>query len=560
MSRARRWILAALFLAPAPLAYVPGLPAHGFGHGLFLLPLLSLHANPALKGRIALFLAALLLQTLAFPKPDFGALGFALLVPYLLAREREDGASWWRMALLFGFLRAHAGFVWLGDVHYTAWVGVSLAAALVFAAVFEAGVRFGRFLPYAFRVATAWTAFEWVHSWFLGGLPWLFLGHTQHRFLAFVQCADVVGVQGVSFAMAFLQAAAVQAWRERRLLPLAAPALLVAAALGYGAFRLDQEPRAAGPKALLLQSSLPVSVKEDRGDALERTFHTLLDLTDRGLREHPDAALVVWPETLFPFPYVEDEPARFDFAPAVASLAQRFARPVVYGVNSYTTYDRVLRRRGHNSAVLVRADGTLGGIYRKQRLVPMGERFLPRLLFPERWCDAWIAALMDGPLRYPEQCDLEAGDAYATLDAGAGLRCAMLICFEGLYPSMARAALAEGSPDLILHLANHGWFAESAAQDQAKAIWVFRAIETRTPFLSCANAGVTCAVAPSGRPLGSLDDGAKPGFLPVSVPPRWPPPPLLVLGPWPLPVALFLACAAFLPRFRKGSRRRRAPS
>jgi len=560
MNRARRWILAALFLAPAPLSYLPGVPAHGFGHGLFLLPFLSLHANPALKGRIALFAAALLLQTLAFPKPDAGGLGFALLLPYLLARERADGGSWWRMALLFGFLRAHAGFLWLGDVHYTAWVGVSLAAALVFASVFEAGVRFARFLPYAFRVGVAWTAFEWVHSWFLGGLPWLFLGHTQHRFLAFAQAADIVGVHGLSFVMAFLQAAALQALRERRLLPLAAPAALLFAAIGYGAFRLSQEPPAAGPKVLLLQSALPVSVKEDRGDALERTFRTLVDLTDRGLREHPDAGLVVWPETLFPFPYVEDEPSRFDFQGVVASLAQRFRRPAIYGVNSFTTYERLRKRRGHNSAVLVRTDGTLGGIYRKQRLVPMGELFLPRLVFPERLCDAWIAALMDGPLRYPEQCDLEAGDAHVTLDAGAGIRCAVLICFEGLYPSMARAALEEGRPDLILHLANHGWFAGSAAQPQAKAIWVFRAIETRTPFVSCANSGVTCAVAPSGRPLGSLEDGSKPGLLAVSLPPRWPPPPLLDLGAWPLPAALLLACAGFLSRFWNGARRGRRPS
>ncbi|MGQ0613825.1 MAG: apolipoprotein N-acyltransferase [Planctomycetaceae bacterium] len=552
MTRAHRWMVAALFLVPAILAWWPGLPPHGYGHLLFALPLFSWLRDRALGPRLLLYGAGLGLQTLAFPDPDLGFLGFFLLVPYLLARERPDGAAPLRSAFLYGFLRAHLGFAWLGHVHFFPWVGVSLGSGALFALVFEGILRRARFLPFALRAACAWLLFEYVHAWLLGGLPWLFLAHTQHRFLLLIQAADLVGAWGISFLLALLQAAAFDAWRRRRWRGLQVAALLLTADLAYGAIRLSGAPEAApGPGVLLVQSSFPIEVKRKRDETPDEILRDLVELTDRGLAAHPDTSLVVWPETIHPVVLVEGDPTdRFRFLAFCRLLAERTRRPFVYGANTYSATARLDARRGHNSAVLVDAAGTIRGIYRKQALVPMGEQFLPRLLFPESWCDAWVRWLMEGPIRYPEQCDLEAGAGYVTLDAGEGLACATLICFEGLDPGMAREALAQGSPDLLLHLANHGWFTGSFAQEQAAAIWVLRAIETRTPFLSCANTGTTCAVDPSGRVIGALRNGGAAGALHVPVPPRWPPPPYLGFAGFALPTLLVALAAAFLARRR----------
>jgi len=140
-----------------------------------------------------------------------------------------------------------------------------------------------------------------------------------------------------------------------------------------------------------------------------------------------------------------------------------------------------------------------------------------------------------------------------TLDAGPGLRCAALICFEGVYPSLARAAVKHERPDLVLHLVNNGWFLEppflgvrvrSFEQRQCLAAWVFRAVETRTPFFSCANGGITCAVAPDGRILGRVDRIMGEGWLALKVPPRWEPP-LFLRGGFLLPPALLLPLLFF---------------
>ncbi|MCK6460928.1 MAG: apolipoprotein N-acyltransferase [Planctomycetes bacterium] len=541
------WI-AALVGVPLALSFVPGFPQHGYGHVLLLYPILPALRSPERRRRILLYAAGIALHVLAYPDPDLGFLGWVLLWPYLLARERDDGAPWFRSAFLYGYFRAFVGFYWLGNVHYTAWLGVSLASGFAFAAAFEWPLRRLRFAPYALRVASAWLLFEWVHSWLIGGFPWLFLSHTQYRFLALIQVADVVGAFGVSFLVAIVQAAALEANALRRVTASAVAAgVLLVAALLYGAMRGGSGGRPDGPGILMVQSAVPSVVKEQE---LENPrgpdFHEALErLTREGLERHPDTALVVWPETMFPAPYLESDPQRGLFLPRARAYARRFGKPAVYGLSSFATPQRL--RRGYNSAILVDRGGKVLGLYRKQRLVPMSEEFLPRRILPESWCDA-IFLWLSGNLGLPRSSDLESGEGFATLDAGPGLRCATLICFEGVYPDLARGAARHDRPDLVLHLVNNGWFVSprflawrvpSFEQRQCLAAWVFRAVETRMPFFSCANAGVTCAVAPDGRILGRVDRVMGEGWLHERVPARWEEP-LFLRGGFLLPPALLL--------------------
>ena len=209
------WFLV-LFAVPTAITFLPGQPVHGYGYVWLALPLLFWLREPRQRKRLVLYVVALLLQLLAYPDPDWGFLGWTLLVPWLAARELDDGASWWKAALLFGFLRAMAGFFWLAHIHFTGWIGVAIPSAFAFAFVFEGTVRYARFLPYSFRVALGWLLFEWAHSFVLGGFPWLYLSHTQYAYLPVIQAADLVGAFGVSFVMAYAQAAAFDAARARR--------------------------------------------------------------------------------------------------------------------------------------------------------------------------------------------------------------------------------------------------------------------------------------------------------------------------------------------------------
>ena len=531
---------AILFAVSLALSLMPSQPSHGYGHMLFLLPLLLWFRNKAHRRWLLLFGVAIGLWLLAFPEPDLGFLGWVLIWPYLSARACDDGATWWKAAFLFGFLRAYAGFSWLGSIHFGAWLGVCLLSAFVFVVCFEWPMRWGRRVPFALRAATGWLLFEWAHAWLLGGFPWLYIAHTQYTYLPVIQMADLFGVPGVSFVMAYAGAAV---WARKRGEILVATAL-VAGMLGYGLVRTGPANEPSGASVLMIQSAVPFSMKES-GDAEVLIEQQLMQLTAAGLKEFPETDLIVWPETLHPIPYVETlGPRESLFLHSVLRNARRFQRPVIYGLNSYTDMNRVRGRRGHNSAILIDRAGSPRGLYRKQVLVPMGEEFLPRRLFSEETCDGWKRWLVHNA-GLPASSDLESGEEYVTLNAGPGLRCAMLICFEGLYPEMAREAIHTGDPDLILHLVNNGWFAESREERQSVASWVFRAVETRTPFLSCANGGITCSIAPSGEIIGSVNRVMEPGFLHAKVPARWSEPMYQKGGHLALPVGLAVLWALF---------------
>ncbi len=77
-------------------------------------------------------------------------------------------------------------------------------------------------------------------------------------------------------------------------------------------------------------------------------------------------------------------------------------------------------------------------------------------------------------------------------------RIAPLICFEDVFPQMAREAVDEET-DFLLNLTNNGWFGASAAQWQHAVASLLRAVENGVPLVRCANNGLTCWIDSRGR-------------------------------------------------------------
>ena len=406
-------------------------------------------------------------------------------------------------------------------------------------------LRRARFLPFALRGAIGWLIFEWMHGWLGGGFPWRYLAHTQHNYLVVIQIVAVAGVPALSFLMAFSQLAAFQAWQQRRYVPAArvAAAGIALTLLGGVMFFPVLKPRA--PSVLLVQSSVPQSLKEAKFERASDLLRELVELTEAGLERHPEVKLIVWPETMFPAPLIADDTRdRYRFRALAKRLAERFGRDAIYGANCFPSYADFERRRGYNAAVHIRANGELGGVYRKQWLVSMGEEFLPRRFFPDAWCDAAMDFLAAN-VGYPRSSDLRKGDGPVTLDAGEGLRCAMSICFEGMSPALTLESANHGDPDLILNLVNNGWFQETWEERQMLAIYKFRALENGMPFLTCANGGVSGAIWPDGSVVDVLDEVMKSGVIAVSVPHARSRTLFAMGGRWAVPIGLAAAALAY---------------
>ena len=85
------------------------------------------------------------------------------------------------------------------------------------------------------------------------------------------------------------------------------------------------------------------------------------------------------------------------------------------------------------------------------------------------------------------------------------LQFSVLICFEDIFPSLARRFVQEGA-QLLLVITNDAWFGPSAAAYQHAQASMFRAVELRVPIARAANTGWSGCIDPAGRRIGSVRD------------------------------------------------------
>src|SRR5262249_26012332 len=74
----------------------------------------------------------------------------------------------------------------------------------------------------------------------------------------------------------------------------------------------------------------------------------------------------------------------------------------------------------------------------------------------------------------------------------------VLVCYEAIFPEIARA-LARAGSRVLVNLSNEAWFRTDGAREQHLAATIFRAVETRRPLVRVANAGVSAVVEADGR-------------------------------------------------------------
>src|SRR5262249_53385352 len=138
----------------------------------------------------------------------------------------------------------------------------------------------------------------------------------------------------------------------------------------------------------------------------------------------------------------------------------------------------VLRNRAH----LVSPDGEPAGSYDKVQLVPFGEYVpLQSLLF-------FVDKITQGATPFAP------GDESSALRMG-DLHIGVLICYEAIFPALARAEVSDGA-DLLISITNDAWFGTSSAPYQHLAMATLRAVENRVPILRAANTGVSAVILP----------------------------------------------------------------
>ncbi|MCI0587658.1 MAG: apolipoprotein N-acyltransferase [Planctomycetes bacterium] len=484
-----------------------------------------------LRIRFAASLATAGLLSCAQPGPDLGPLGFVALVPWALANL---GPAVRRAALAdyaggLAFFALSTG--WLAHVAFTAAAIVIPVSALSFVLAGWLLRRLGGRLPLSLALGLAWMAGEYLRSLCPpGGFPMGLLGAGFYRFTTWIQVADLGGIFLVSFLGAAVNGAAAGLLAPFLRLPRpGAPALegaigLVAflAPLVYGAVRLPR-PTSEGPLVTVVQANVSERAKREvqteGGDAEDRADWMVREHRRLTLSASDPGDLLVWPETMLPWPLgeggpeqvlveageVPGAPVRWTMRDA-AEVEEEIVRREVLGAlgerRPYFLVGVLLLQRidgtthQFNSALLYTPEGARVGRYDKVHLVPGGE-FLPwRRAIPfadaiGRWIESWAGYFPDlAPGEGPRVLEFSGRD-------GRRWRFGAAICWDNAYADLFRSNARAGA-DFHVLLSNEAHFLDSFEMEQLLAHAVFRAVETRRSILRATNTGISALVAPDG--------------------------------------------------------------
>jgi apolipoprotein N-acyltransferase len=444
--------------------------------------------------RIVLVLLSAGLQTLALPPFGLVSVAWIALVPMLLALRGLSVRRAAALGLLFGTAAIWGVGYWVPSAfaHYyqqPRWFGVgfALAASVIFAGSYSAGFAAGvaaltpqvRGLRRVTLVACLWVAWELLRARMLTGDPWLLLGYALGPSRVLSQSADLGGVYLLSFLVAFVNAALVEALGQasprERFSPIVVAVLGLLGAWAYGQARLAMVFPGAAVPVVVVQGNNPVGTQwraEDYGSGLERYLRLSSEAAERS---HPQ--LFVWPESAVTFFLADDR----SYQATIGRLLGSTGADLILGGPFRDVQDGGPRH--FNSAFYMTADGRLAGRYDKTHLLPFAEYFPLRTIQLLR-------------RRFERVPFFTAGSGEELLQTRVG-PVAAVVCFEAIFPELVRARMARGAR-LLVNLSNDAWLGTGAGREQHLAMVALRAIENRTWVIRATTTGISAVIDPFG--------------------------------------------------------------
>jgi apolipoprotein N-acyltransferase len=279
-------------------------------------------------------------------------------------------------------------------------VSMIVGSALLFGSVVllsRALMLRGRPLTAIAAMPAAWVAIEYAVSVLSPNGAWWSLAYTQAGVLPVLQTVSLTGPWGITFLLLGVPAAAaalLTPWATGRLRVAVAATLILALAVGHGAWRLRTPDGEGAEKVALLATDHDgwLAVDSPQGRAmLGRYMARIPEVAARGAR------VVVMPEKVF----IADDATLPALTAPLARLATEHKVDIIAGL--------ILKRAGtlRNAAIDIPADGSRPVEYFKHHLIPGLES------------------------------DFVAGDRQAFVP-GSGSRWAIAICFDLDLPGLVR--------------------------------------------------------------------------------------------------------------------------
>ena len=427
--------------------------------------------------RVLLAASSGLLLFLANRPAFLWPLAFVALIPLLIALSGVGSGSGALLGAVTGFVSFGLILYWILLFGELAWGGLTLLQTgflALFGALAPPLMRGRGSWLVALGVSSLWVAIEFLRTAFpLGGFGWGALSYTQVDDRALLRLATVTGAWGISFVVVFVNVLLWKAFQARewgrgaRLAGVAAvmvlAPVLIPVADPEGRFIDVAAVQITVPKDLALTPELEVREVAERHFELHRTLAA----------DPPE--LAVWAEdSLYPDPTLDAELGE-GLRSALADVGVPTLTGAIMGPAD---------GRRYNQGVLYAPDAAILGRHSKTHLVPFGE-YVP-----------WRDRLDFLELLEQVQRDLTPGRALSPLFLD-GLAFGDVICFENVFPEVARTLTDEGAGFLTV-TTNNASSLTTAAPAQHLDISRMRAVENARWVVHSAISGSSAFIDPQG--------------------------------------------------------------
>ncbi|MFN2257079.1 MAG: apolipoprotein N-acyltransferase [Desulfuromonadaceae bacterium] len=473
--------------------------------------MMSLQLLKTSKSDIAAAFAGLL-SALPFIWPYsawMAALAWISLVPLVLASIDRP----WRRGLIAGVCFFAPVLYWLnhvmidyGGLHPLASLGLYLLLVIYLAMFWGASCWCSMriinrcALPLSLVFPLVWIGFEFLRSKLLTGFPWGSIVYSQAALPLLVQSVDTGGIWVPMLVLLLMNCAIAGIlrglwcgpaardlnWNKIPWMPVGAALILFVLNATYGYYAQQHEHQISindaatsgvdGETQALDVVLIQANIDQHQKWLRSHRAPTLNLYTDMS-RKYPAADLIVWPESATPF-YYALEPR---YANKVKELARELQVHLLFGSPA-----REQMPQGYtylNSAYLLDPKGETVERTDKVHLVPFGE-YVP----------------LSSVLGFVDKMAVGVGDFrpgnLKLLPLSRG-KAGVLICYEAIFPHLARTQVAMGA-GILFNLTNDAWFGDTPAPHQHLQMARFRALENRRWLARSANTGVSALIDPYG--------------------------------------------------------------
>ncbi len=467
--------------------------------------------------RVGVAVAAGALLGLAFEPHDHPWLTVVAVPLFLFALNGASARAGFLIGAGFGITYYLVLVPWLSIIGGDAAIALAVLEGLFYAVFGLFATQVLKLKLWMLWIPCLWVATEYATASIpFGGFPW---GRLAWAFSdsPLGKLASLVGIPGLSFAVAVLGVLAYAVLRLKSALKLRVIALVAGVAIvgGSSLINLSTEGDGKVVKAAMVQGNVPGKGLEFLGRARTVTRNHLtatLDLEKRvqeGSELKPD--VVIWPENSTDIDPFKDDETRADIEQAVKAVDV----PILVGA--------VLEGPGPNerqtTGIVWDPVKGPGQIYAKRHPVPFGE-YIP---------------FRDELLPYIKRLEMVGRQTAPGKVPGVipinGVTYGDVICFEVAYDDVVADVMKGGAQVLVVQT-NNATYGGTGQPEQQFAITRMRAIETGRTVLIASTSGISDVVRPDGT-VEHKSSQFVPDVFVASVPVRNTHTLATTLGGWP---------------------------